>query len=540
MKLSKIYSNLPRYFKPIRFNFGFNVILGHVSMPRDRNRDSHNLGKSLLIDVIDYCLLKRLTNKSFTQKIPPELRRNIEFYLEVLIEDGRFLTLRRRVENNTKISFKESAIRDMNYSSLNDNEWDYFDLPLERAKDFLNGKLALYAIKPFDYRKGVSYFLRNQQDYSDIFQIHKFSRGKHSDWKPYIGKTLGFSSELISDKYKYDKKIDEETKDLQNKKEKMIYPGETLGKLRARRDAEEGRVRSLEESLDQFDLRETELRISKHDLVKLEERISFITNEIYNHSADLHEIEKSLRTKKMFKVADIQLIYDQIGVCFQNVVLKKYEDLEKFNQSITKDRAARLGQQKKDIEGKIKTLEKSLDNANGQRKQALAIVRELDTFNKYKAIQQELVSLKTNLKEIERDIERLEKIGEHELKINEDKRRREEIVSSIKSEIDSENETLGCIRRFFLELAWDVLDRRALLYLEKNNEDNIDFHAYYTLGDTSDSTTSEDQGTSYGKFLCVFFDLAVIRYYMNKGFYRFVYHDGILEALVFHPESFSR
>jgi uncharacterized protein YydD (DUF2326 family) len=43
--------------------------------------------------------------------------------------------------------------------------------------------------------------------------------------------------------------------------------------------------------------------------------------------------------------------------------------------------------------------------------------------------------------------------------------------------------------------------------------------------------TSEDRGTSYRKLLCIAFDLAVIRAYLDEKFPRFVYLDGALEQL---------
>jgi uncharacterized protein YydD (DUF2326 family) len=45
------------------------------------------------------------------------------------------------------------------------------------------------------------------------------------------------------------------------------------------------------------------------------------------------------------------------------------------------------------------------------------------------------------------------------------------------------------------------------------------------------NTTSEAQGTTYKKLLCMAFDLSLLIHYSKKSFFRFVYHDGILEGL---------
>jgi len=43
--------------------------------------------------------------------------------------------------------------------------------------------------------------------------------------------------------------------------------------------------------------------------------------------------------------------------------------------------------------------------------------------------------------------------------------------------------------------------------------------------------TAEDSGMTYRKLLCMAFDISLLVYYSKQSFYRFVYHDGALEAL---------
>ena len=57
MKLSKIYSNKREIFEDIKFNQGLNVIFGEVKSPEDMKKDSHNLGKTLLISLIEFLML---------------------------------------------------------------------------------------------------------------------------------------------------------------------------------------------------------------------------------------------------------------------------------------------------------------------------------------------------------------------------------------------------------------------------------------------------------------------------------------------------
>ena len=72
--------------------------------------------------------------------------------------------------------------------------WDIDKSPLQKAREALNEILGLTAISPWNYRKGVTYFLRTQADYLDVFQTSRFAMGKHIYWKPYVATVLGFPS----------------------------------------------------------------------------------------------------------------------------------------------------------------------------------------------------------------------------------------------------------------------------------------------------------------------------------------------------------
>ncbi len=57
MKFSLLYSNNEQIFPSINFRSGFNVIYAQVKDPFLKERDSHNLGKTFLIQVLDFTLL---------------------------------------------------------------------------------------------------------------------------------------------------------------------------------------------------------------------------------------------------------------------------------------------------------------------------------------------------------------------------------------------------------------------------------------------------------------------------------------------------
>lgn len=68
MKLSRFYSNKPEFFQPVDFVSGLNVIMAEIRLPENRDKDTHNLGKTTLGRLIDFGLLAGRDAKFFLFK----------------------------------------------------------------------------------------------------------------------------------------------------------------------------------------------------------------------------------------------------------------------------------------------------------------------------------------------------------------------------------------------------------------------------------------------------------------------------------------
>ena len=68
-----------------------------------------------------------------------------------------------------------------------------------------------------------------------------------------------------------------------------------------------------------------------------------------------------------------------------------------------------------------------------------------------------------------------------------------------------------------------------MISLEINGNGNVDFYAKFLNIDNKE--TAQNLGHTYRKILCACFDLAIIKNYIDKSFYRVSYHDGYLESL---------
>ena len=262
MKLSHLYSNQPTLFSPIRFRDGLNVILGNIQHPKDEKKISHNLGKSLLIEIIDFGLLKGGIDKNHRFKRRADLFARFVFFLEIRLPSGGYLTIRRSADEATKIAFKRHSEPHQDCKETPEDSWDHWDVTLKKAVALLDGWLEFTPAKPWSFRKGLSYFLRTQHDYGDVFQLAKH-KGLHTHWKPYLARVLGFDDQILTEKYEADtelKKLQVEQAELQA--EVTLKPSD-FEKLRASIAVKRDEVNTKVHALDSFDFQGQEAALAR-------------------------------------------------------------------------------------------------------------------------------------------------------------------------------------------------------------------------------------------------------------------------------------
>ena len=195
MKLSKLYSNKSEIFGPIDFVQGLNVVMAEIRsfLRKPCAKDTHNLGKhhSWPEAGLRFSLLARTRSLSCSSTLTHS--RNSYFAFEIELSDASFLTVRRGVEEATKISFKKHEASHQDFSALPDSAWDHFELPFDRAKEMLDSLLDWRSLKPWSYRKG-------RTTIATYFTSTSLPR-RHPDWKPFLAHTLGFNAELVNSHY---------------------------------------------------------------------------------------------------------------------------------------------------------------------------------------------------------------------------------------------------------------------------------------------------------------------------------------------------
>ena len=523
MKLSQLYSN--KSFKNTRFNDGINLVLAKVTKRLDRSKDSHNLGKTTLIGVIDFMLLKEIDQSHIFIQYQSKFTGYI-FYLELLLNSGQYLTIRRSVDAPTKIGFK---LNDTSVNLLNEDGWDMF--AIKNAKAELEKYLAFDILNTWGYRKSVTYFLRSQKDYNDVFQLEKFKSGKHVNWKPFLFDLLGFNGALLTEKYSIDDEIENQKAFIARIKKQYSVESEEVDKIKGAIELNRSEQKELQEQIDSFNFYQQERNLNKEVIEDIEKNISELNTIEYNLDYDLEKAKESLSNKGSFDIDQLKKIYEEVNVFFPTNLVKDYKSLEEFNKRITEERNKYLNEKISQLSKQLKQIRQDLLRYDEKRNKALAVLKDKDSFRKFKTYQVELSKVEGEIARLEEkltSIDRIAVLNEQTKQLTENL---DSLIKQIGSQITSaDNKIYPEIRRIFHNIFKYIFNTPALVYIEPNKNGNIEFRVEVTKDNEID-ITAESKGNTYQKMLCISFDLAVLVAYHKHSFYRFVYHDGALEGL---------
>jgi uncharacterized protein YydD (DUF2326 family) len=528
MKLSRIYSNQPTLFEPVAFRDGLNVVIAEIREPENREKDTHNLGKTTLSRLIDFCLLKPRDKDFFLFKHLDRFGIFV-FFLEVKVDEGDFLTIRRSVENSSRISFKKHNEPLQDFVALPEVEWDHWEMPFERAKTLLDGILNLTAIAPFDYRDALGYSLRVQDDYGDIFQLDKY-RGKYADWKPYLAKMLGFRTEPIQENYALEDEIKELSANAARSRAELIGALDDPDKIDGMLVVKQSQALELERQVRQYNFQFADAHITEDLVNQVEAQISELNQRRYYLSMHQRRIQDSLKEKIVFDADSAESLFAEAGVAFAGQIKKRFEDLTRFNVAIAQERTSFLSEELKRINSELGEIAKELTLLNARRAESLSILDDKQTFSKYRKISVQLVEVKTDVEMLLRQRRAAQDLQNIVAEISKKKSRRAELRVLIEENIrDQANNRYKSIRLFFNEIVKKTIDRSVVLHTRVNDNGNLEFSA--DILNQQGAETSEALGHTYRKLLCVAFDMAIARAYSKERFIHFLYHDGALETL---------
>lgn len=520
-------------FEPVEFNPALNVVLAEIRLPENKDRDTHNLGKTSLGRLLDFAFLAKRNSNFFLFKHEEKFKDCI-FFLEIELADATFVTVRRSVIEATKIAFKRHEAGNQEFTDLPTAEWDHNDVPFDRARELLDGILDWRGTAPWQYRSCLGYLLRSQEDYRDVFQLGA-AIGRHAYWKPFLAHLLGFDSKLVSKHYEKEDELKRKEETAQVIRNELGGGSvEDISKIDGLLLLNINDADKKQKLLDAFDFRMQDKDKTKELVDTIDQRIALLNNRRYSLSQSKKKIVTSLVDDQiLFNPDEAQRLFQEAGVLFSGQVKKDFQQLIAFNRAITEERRQYLLEERSEIDSEIKEISNELTSLGRKRSEMLSFLSSTDVFAKYKLVADELVTLRADISSLERQRASMHRLQELRAEIRALTEECSHLQSAIEENVEQQNSEkasrFSSIRVYFSEIVEDVIDRKALLSVSPNKDGHLEFKA--EILDGSGKSTSADRGHTYRKLLCIAFDLAVLRAHLDEKFPRFVYHDGVFESL---------
>lgn len=516
--------------EPIIFDDGFNVVYGDI-VKKEGSDTEHNLGKTTLVHLIDFLLLKKLTKKHPLSKYKSKFSGWV-FYIELKLDENKYLTIKRSVEVPTLISFKEHDTPHQDFSK--NDSWDHKDVRMTSKKStdavtMLDKYLNFSILQNESYRHFLTYLLRTQYDYENIFKMRQFE-GLDIEWKPQLFSILGYSDEFVVQKYRLQYEIGTYKKLLKtiigNKKNKT----NDSYNLKAAISEIENEKAQINDQISKFDFYLREKNLNKELVYEIETKISKLNSERYRLDNEINRLKESLVSNVTFNLEEVQEVFEQTNIFFPDSLKKNYEELLDFNNALSQERAKYLKEDLKSNTETLKSISADLKKFNAEKEQVLAFLRDTDTFSKYKALQNKVAELDNQISNYRLKLESLGTAENYEKKIDELKLESKQVALKVKEVIDSGSQTFETINNFFKEFFKKIMGHTALIVVKPNKEGNPDIEPI-TLDDTDvDELTGQSDGYTATKIQCAAFILAILVTYSKENFYKFAYHDGLIES----------
>ncbi|MDU4854910.1 MAG: DUF2326 domain-containing protein [Clostridioides difficile] len=526
MKLSKIYSSNDEIFSPIYFNDKLNIILARITMPENKKKTSHSLGKTSLAILIDFCLLKGKNKTDFMWK-RYDIFKEFDFYLELLLDNGKYCTIKRSVDAKQKIYIKVHEEKHSDLTELDAKEWDIAE-NITKAQAYLDKVLNFNVLEEYGYRKTLSYYIRRPQDFLDEFQLAKNKLSKSYEWKSPLLRLCGFSENIFKRKYDLDKELEELIKEKKRIERISLNESEQEKRLKLIIKEKEEKLLKIQNQYDNFNFYSADIEKPKEIVNNIDDNVTRIVKENYYLESKINHSRNSVKNYDV-NLEDIKKFYDEIKIYFKDDLIKEYKDVIEFNKKVTEERNLLINELLNDYSNKYEQNCKELEKLNQERQKLIQYINENEIMEKFKILQNDIISLKTEISTKKEKLESLNEGNAIDKELNEKILQHEEISKGMNYYLNN-NTIFEKEKDIFNKVMKEVIGDIGLLDIKLNGNKNPDFISEIIDTD-SNSLSAKDEGTSFKKLMCCAFDLAVLIAYSKERYFHFVYHDGIFDGL---------
>jgi uncharacterized protein YydD (DUF2326 family) len=414
--INSVRSNIDT-FKSVEFTSGLNIVLADTTEYSEQKDSRNGLGKSTLIEVIHFCLGSQFRKG---KGIAHQALEGWSFTLEITINEEKYTVTR----STEKGSYNTIVI------DGNTNDW-----PIQpKIKDGqtiisitdwnkILGELVFGLIinkdneeKKFQpsFRGLISYFIRRTRDaFSTPFESYR----KQLECDKQISNAflLGLGWEyarklqVIKDKHKLLDSI-KKLKRTSDRQTVFAILG-SLGELKTIKVRIDAQLRERQKELNNFRVhpqyRDLEKR-ANHLTVEIHQ----LTNQNFVDQRLVDSYELSLKVETEPKIDVLVSLYRSTGVELQSLVVRTLEEVENFHKKLIINRRDFLSAEITKLKVNLSNRSKEIQGKIEERANLLSVLNTHRALEEYTKLNELYLKDRSDLNEIEKRIEELERIDD--------------------------------------------------------------------------------------------------------------------------------
>jgi len=504
IKINKLYSE-PKIFEPISFEYGVNIILGDKS---DSTNKKIGVGKSVCIEFINFCLLKRISDSRLSL-IPKSNKDIINSQIKLDIDfNSKTITISRSIHNPDQVAI------------FINNEEKNFE-KLEDASDYLgNLYFELYSAntKRLSFRNLLQPIIRDERsEFKDLIQCYDTKKNIPADYSPHL-----FYLNIGLDKYNEIKNLNEDLKKKNtffSETKKLVTNNNELKiqDAKAHLNELESEVTKVNKSIENLKSFES-FEVIQEDLVKLENKLAELRTRQQSIKYELKQID-SLPKPENINENEISIIFNQFKQGLGDLVEKSLDDLKGFKNKIDGFRNSIVNERLISLKSELAKLNEVIRKIDDEYSEKIMLIDNGEILRDLKTSISIFNEKNRELNNLRALIERYD-IAERDKKILEGEKTI--LLADLDEELYQKNNMVKSFRETILEIHEKIMGNREAHFEIKTtkNKNVVDF--IMRIDDDGSHTTERMKVFIYDISL-------MLNKFTRKNHPGFLIHDNIFE-----------
>ena len=504
-----------RSFHGVEFTAGLNIILADRSKGSTEKDTRNGLGKSTLIEIIDFCLGSRGTKGS---GLLIEPLRDWVFTVELTLAGNR-VKVTRAVADQNRVVIDGSTAGWIEQPDNDDESgqcvfkaarwrtllgWAFFGV--HRSEDELPYKPS--------YRSLISYFIRRGPDaYASPFR--HFRQQKTWDIQLHTAYLLGMNWEYAA-RWQRLKAQEESINTLHRAIKTGAMEGTigSVGELETQHIQLEQQAIAARRALDTFKVH-PQYESFQQNADQLTSEVHDLANRNVVDQRRLTRYKESIKEENPPSATSLDQLYEESGLVFPDAVKRSLDQARSFHDQIVSNRRKFLEAEVTRLQQIIKERDSKIKGLTEQRAEVLQVLQTHGALQEMTQLQQQFVALQGSLERVQARLREMKQLKTTKRNV---KMTKEEWLRTAEQDHEERRDVWSAAVRLFNEHSQVLYESPGKLVID--------------VGDTGykyqvDIERSGSEGIEKMKIFC--FDLAVLRLQMQarKGI-DFLIHDTLM------------